>query len=167
MADITDEKNTEKVTSKKDETPVEGNSKKKSWYVLLAAIIIVASVFLATKYKYLFIKEEARLSVASTSFPGVTRYSTPDNIHIVFKNSANRNNKHYHEQLNAPVAPLDLVGKEVTKGVSLSPALAGKWKWDNETSLIFIPKQDWPADQDFIISVNKTLFDEKSLDFKA
>lgn len=156
-----DEENPKKNKNKK----VKKRSKKKILLSLLISTAVIISALLA--YKYIFLKEEAHLSISSTSFPGVTRYSTPDKIEIVFKNSANRNNKHYHEQLSSPIAPLNLIGKEANKGISLSPALSGKWKWENENTLSFEPKQDWPADQEFIVNIRKKLFDEKALDFSS
>ncbi len=43
------------------------------------------------------------------------------------------------------VAPIALVGKDVTEGVGLMPALPGTWHWDNENTLTFKPKTDWPV----------------------
>lgn len=161
MANSEDNKKPKK---KKTTDPVNDKSKKKSLYLLLATLLLIASSFIY--YKYIFNKEAAHISIASTSFPGVTRYDTPERIEIVFKNSANRNNKHYHEQINAPIAPLDQVAKEISKGISLTPSLSGAWSWENENTLVFVPKQDWPADQEFVIRVDQKLFDKKALDVK-
>lgn len=43
------------------------------------------------------------------------------------------------------VAPIKLVGKDVAEGISLLPALQGTWHWDNENTLTFKPKTDWPV----------------------
>ena len=56
------------------------------------------------------------------------------------------------------VAPLDLVGKEVTDGITITPAIAGKWSWDSDNRLLFIPDTDWPANQRYDIAFNKTFF---------
>lgn len=43
------------------------------------------------------------------------------------------------------IAPLAEVGKNDPAGVSLSPAVEGTWKWTNAKTLVFAPKNDWPA----------------------
>lgn len=47
------------------------------------------------------------------------------------------------------VAPLALVGKEVTAGIELKPAVAGSWNWVNDRLLRFTPKEDWPVGQNY------------------
>lgn len=41
-------------------------------------------------------------------------------------------------------ALLRLVEKRVTKGVDVSPAIAGTWFWTTDRQLQFTPKSDWP-----------------------
>jgi len=42
------------------------------------------------------------------------------------------------------VAPVTLVGKKVTDGISLKPELAGEWQWQNAWTLTFTPQQPLP-----------------------
>ncbi len=42
-------------------------------------------------------------------------------------------------------APIANVGKEVASGISMSPALAGTWRWTSDTTLSFQPADDWPV----------------------
>jgi len=44
-------------------------------------------------------------------------------------------------------APLALVGKTVTAGITMQPELAGTWTWLNDRELQFMPKDDWPIGQ--------------------
>jgi len=159
MAEITEMDKTEK-----EEIKVVKRSKKKIFLALLLVPIILFSALLT--YRYFVPRQDAVLKVSTTDFPGVTLYDTPEKITIYFKNTANRNNKHYREQMNAPIAPLDKVTKEVNAGVTLKPALSGKWNWENDNTLVFTPKQDWPADQDFIVELTQKLFSKKALHFK-
>lgn len=53
------------------------------------------------------------------------------------------------------VAPLALVGKEVTAGITLKPAVAGSWTWVNDRLLRFTPKEDWPVGQKYRGSFDK------------
>jgi len=50
-------------------------------------------------------------------------------------------------------APLNEIGKRVSRGISLSPAADGYWKWDSDSVLAFHPRQDWPADTHYHISL--------------
>lgn len=52
-------------------------------------------------------------------------------------------------------APLEELGKTITKGVTLSPKLAGTWTWETETRLVFQPMGDWPVGQKFDIDLAK------------
>jgi uncharacterized protein YfaS (alpha-2-macroglobulin family) len=56
------------------------------------------------------------------------------------------------------IAPLSNLNKELNSGVSLSPAIAGKWKWETDSQLVFTPAQDWPAGQTYQLHFDKTLF---------
>lgn len=60
------------------------------------------------------------------------------------------------------VAPLRNVGKEVTKGVELIPAMAGKWKWESDSRLIFVPAKDWPAGQTYRVRFTQDFFTAKT-----
>ncbi|TLY50938.1 MAG: alpha-2-macroglobulin family protein, partial [Gammaproteobacteria bacterium] len=44
-------------------------------------------------------------------------------------------------------APLALIGKTATAGITLQPELAGTWTWLNDRELQFTPKDDWPIGQ--------------------
>ena len=56
------------------------------------------------------------------------------------------------------VASLALINKPSVPGVTLSPDMAGTWRWTSGTSLIFEPKQDWPAATEYRVRLNKSLF---------
>lgn len=43
------------------------------------------------------------------------------------------------------VAPIEMVGKEVSAGVEITPVLAGTWTWRGDSRLEFRPKEDWPV----------------------
>ena len=43
---------------------------------------------------------------------------------------------------NESVAPLEAVGKAVSKGLSLSPKIAGQWLWESDRKLVFSPAAD-------------------------
>lgn len=43
-----------------------------------------------------------------------------------------------------PAAPIALIGKGVTAGISIKPTLDGEWRWSDERTLIFTPKSPLP-----------------------
>lgn len=56
------------------------------------------------------------------------------------------------------VAPLAAVDKIVKTGVSLSPRVAGAWKWISDRQLAFTPKTDWPVGQEIEVAFDKKGF---------
>lgn len=77
--------------------------------------------------------------------PAVTAYDEhgkpqTDPLVVTFKESA---------------APVNLVGKPVTAGIRMQPNLAGEWAWDNDRTLSFHPKSDWPVDASFEVALDK------------
>lgn len=65
------------------------------------------------------------------------------------------------ENLGEPsVASLELMGKPLTQGISLEPALAGEWRWQDDRTLLFTPQEDWPAEQEYTVSLSPLLFRE-------
>ena len=54
------------------------------------------------------------------------------------------------------VAPLDQIDKVITKGVTLSPKMEGEWRWMSDRQLRFVPKTDWPIDQEYAIRFAKS-----------
>ncbi|MBC7992959.1 MAG: alpha-2-macroglobulin, partial [Rhizobacter sp.] len=59
---------------------------------------------------------------------------------------------------NESVAPLSAVGKAVEAGISVTPPVAGSWKWLDDRRLAFEPKSDWPVGVDFKATMARELF---------
>ncbi|KKO45315.1 large extracellular alpha-helical protein [Arsukibacterium ikkense] len=55
-------------------------------------------------------------------------------------------------------ARLDLIGEVLSEGVSISPAIAGKWLWQDDNTLSFTPEQAWPAAQQYSVKLEKRIF---------
>lgn len=53
-------------------------------------------------------------------------------------------------------APIALVGKELTQGLSTSPAIDGTWRWRDDRTLEFMPKADWPVGTEFGVRIDKS-----------
>ncbi len=52
-------------------------------------------------------------------------------------------------QFSESAARLQDIDKPLAAGIDMSPKIAGKWSWLSDRELEFIPKNDWPIDQDF------------------
>ena len=52
---------------------------------------------------------------------------------------------------SASAAPIELVGKPVTAGISMQPAVKGQWIWLDDKTLHFTPAADWPVGQHYAV----------------
>ena len=76
-----------------------------------------------------------------TSGPAITDFANngaPQPMTLVFSNS---------------VAPLALVGKDVTSSIALTPPIEGTWHWDSDRQLAFTPKAEWPVGTEFKVTL--------------
>lgn len=48
-------------------------------------------------------------------------------------------------EFSGSAAPIERVGKPVTEGIVMEPALKGEWIWASDRSLRFTPADDWPV----------------------
>ncbi len=60
------------------------------------------------------------------------------------------------------VAPLKQIGKEITDGITLSPAMPGKWIWQSDSRMVFTPNNDWPAGETYSIHFAQSVFAYKT-----
>ena len=58
-------------------------------------------------------------------------------------------------QFNESVAPLQAINQPVSEGISLSPAVAGTWRWVEDRTLQFTPNQDWPIEAQYSVELDK------------
>lgn len=61
---------------------------------------------------------------------------------------------------NSSAANIKLTGSEI-ENIAISPKTEGKWKWENEYSLTFTPKNDWPAGEDYKIKLPREIFNDE------
>lgn len=52
-------------------------------------------------------------------------------------------------RFGSSVAPLAAIGKQLTSGLRLDPPHPGKWQWNSQQDLQFIPEKDWPIAQKY------------------
>lgn len=121
------------------------NSPKKFWLTSFVSVFILAAVSYGL-YWYQNLPTPVYTTAAIT-VPTITPNEEtliPGNLIIDF---GVKNNGF----LNKSVAPLNEIGKIVTKGVEITPKMPGKWAWTSDSQLTFIPAEDWPAAQKYTI----------------
>lgn len=91
---------------------------------------------------------------ASITTPDITPNEenlVPNNLIIDF---GIKNN----EFMPQSVAPINLIGKEIDEGIEMTPEITGKWSWNSDSQLVFIPAEDWPAGQKYHIHFAENFF---------
>ncbi|PXV60615.1 hypothetical protein SAMN04487785_102341 [Dyella jiangningensis] len=106
---------------------------------LLAALVVLGGGWFGWQwYKNRPQPVEPSRITLSASAPAITDYAhQPIVIHplmVTFSGSA---------------APIEQVGKPVTAGVTLQPAMKGQWSWVDDRTLKFVPAEDWPVGKHF------------------
>ena len=98
-----------------------------------------------------------QLTTAYITIPKITPVVNdklmPDNVTLNF--GLNDSTDHVTPQ---SAAPLIQIGKDVDHGITLSPSIEGKWYWQSDSQLVFIPAKDWPPAQRYQIHFAKTVF---------
>jgi hypothetical protein len=109
--------------------------------ILCAGLVLIAAIVVGIIY----LINQPKLEIAHVEIrgPALTRYGEEtviDNLEIRF---------------NKSVAPLDKNGKEITRGIEISPRIEGVWRWESENRLVFKPKNDWPIDETFSVGLDR------------
>src|SRR5258708_4146402 len=107
---------------------------------------------------------QAPLIEASVLVPKATPLAeklipNPLRVHFGIKTSNNF--------ISQSVAPLNAVGREVSKGILIYPKMPGTWVWSSDSSLVFTPKQDWPAGQNYDLFFDKSIFAPTTIPIKV
>lgn len=117
--------------------------------VLATLIIVAGSYFGWNWYQH---QPKPILTAYEVKAPSLTLYDENNKpvvnpLQIVFAESA---------------APVTMIGKPVIESVKLNPKIAGEWMWDDEKTLSFRPKADWPVNEKFEVALDhKKLLAEK------
>lgn len=118
----------------------------------IAALIAVAALAAGGWYGYTWWKAQPKpLEVTFKVTP-------PARTEIESEDAEARKPKPAVIVFDHSVAQLSQVGKDVAAGVTLAPALAGVWHWNDDRTLAFTPRDDWPAGADYTVRFQKSLF---------
>lgn len=61
-------------------------------------------------------------------------------------------------EANIAAARLDLVGKDITDKVKMSPAVKGRWEWASDRDLVFRPVDEWNPGQKIRLKFDPSIF---------
>lgn len=54
-------------------------------------------------------------------------------------------------------APLGMSGKPVASGIALEPPIAGEWRWNSDSALVFKPTDHWPLGQTYRLTLQPSV----------
>ena len=101
---------------------------------------------------------------AEVSVPGLPERhygAKPETLRLDFRFDERSLSQRKDETSRYPsAAPLKNIGEQVTRGIRMFPEKAGVWRWDSQNTLIFTPKQHWPAGQEYEITLAPQLIQQ-------
>ncbi|MEO0574867.1 MAG: alpha-2-macroglobulin [Pseudomonadota bacterium] len=126
--------------------------------IFVGAVVFIAVAGVAVS-RYLDSLPKPAMIVASLTAPGVTPVvnDAQEPAPLVIDFTVNADPRSDTDVVTS-VAAIESVGKRVTDGVRIQPAIAGQWRWVSENQLIFDPEADWPAGQKYTVSFEASLF---------
>lgn len=113
------------------------------WSAVGVIVLFVLSIAGYLVYQALPKPTEFTLRGTPPSATRLVENATPDSLRISISGSAAR---------------LEQIGKPITQGISLTPAMNGEWRWDSESHLTFTPTQEWAVGQAYVVRLDKSLF---------
>lgn len=140
------------------EWPRELNARRKQlgrkFYYGLGAVALLLVIAGVAEYLYSH-RLRPVLTTVAIDAPGITPASeplTPDGVTVHFSLD------NIYAAKSDSAARLDLIGKPVSSGIILTPAVPGEWRWSDDNTLHFTPQKDWPAGQRYTLSFDKSIF---------
>lgn len=85
----------------------------------------------------------------------------PQPLNIVFNHETQNSiisDSEFEGNNTLSVAPLEQIGKVITKNIEINPSITGQWQWQSDKTLTFTPTSPWPAGQEYTVSFSKNLF---------
>ncbi|OCG26553.1 hypothetical protein A9G11_13755 [Gilliamella sp. wkB108] len=79
------------------------------------------------------------------------------------RSSENKLFINFSGEIGSP-APLELINKEITEGITITPAIEGKWVWSSDKTIAFTPKdKKWPLGVEYEVTLDSSkLFAENN-----
>jgi uncharacterized protein YfaS (alpha-2-macroglobulin family) len=123
--------------------PAEGEQRGFSFIRLGKILAVIFVIFGLLMWYASHRRGMIRVSGTTPELTKIEDILKPDPVRIHFSGSAAR---------------LDLIGKSLTQGISIAPAIEGDWTWSSDRVLIFRPKADWLPGTEYTVRMDKSLF---------
>ncbi|MEN7342126.1 MAG: alpha-2-macroglobulin [Pseudomonadota bacterium] len=128
--------------------------------LVVGSLLVAAIIFgIITGQRYLASLPQPPHVVVQVAAPGLTPVVNgdlaPQPLNLNF---SVKTDPRYPADSIESIASLDQLDDTVSEGITLTPEIAGKWRWSNERQLRFVPAEDWPAGVEYSIRYDKTLF---------
>lgn len=123
-------------------------------------IILLGSYFVLNWYLH---RPTQNLPTAVITIPQIPSINdkpeavTPLTINFI-KHVPSEDDPDTMESVPQSVAPLNNINKVVTSGVTLTPELPGKWRWNSDNELTFYPTKPWAAGETYQIKFKHSVF---------
>jgi uncharacterized protein YfaS (alpha-2-macroglobulin family) len=132
----------------------------KFWCSALVLLLLVAGSICGYRYYQTLPQPVALIAVIDA--PGITwndEDARPDDLVIEFAYDDGQLAED-PELLDGPpsVARIDLIGQTLESGISMRPAIAGKWLWEDDRTLVFTPVEEWPAGTEVQVEFDEAIF---------
>lgn len=98
------------------------------------------------------------VKVDSPGLIALAKDAKPDPIRINFGGSVARLDQMSKAKLSLSGRAPQSEPSPITKGIQMDPPVDGVWRWASDRQLVFEPKQDWPADRKYRITLDRSLF---------
>ena len=126
-------------------------------------LLVLAGLALGTAYRFTMPGPIRVMAVISPPGPPADgKDPVPDRLEVRFDYVPTAPKPDHPVPEGTPsVARIDLIGKPVD-GIRLTPALAGRWQWEDDRTLEFVPEQAWPAGTRFSVDFPPAIFSSET-----
>lgn len=125
----------------------------------LVALIVLLPILAFLGYRLYQLLPKPILTTVEVQAPGITPvgadgslYPQPVTLSFTTRYADPRDKGPRH------AARLDLINKKIAEGALLQPAHAGEWRWTDENTLRFMTDNDWPAGQQYTVTLDPKIF---------
>lgn len=127
----------------------------------LVAIVLTAALAYGGYWYYQQLPKPLQVA-ARVAAPDIGPYidntEQPVPLTLSFYYQAGQQNRVADSSTVLSSARLELIGEVLSRGVSISPEITGKWLWQDDNTLMFTPEQAWPAGQRYQVKLTPEIF---------
>ncbi|GAB2198105.1 alpha-2-macroglobulin [Sessilibacter sp. MAH4] len=138
-------------------------ARSKPWLLALLLILLVAVIgyffYLKSLPGQVFVKANVEPPFLTEDYQGASASGLQ--VYFEFDYSELKEGQILPEQ-SPSIARLDLIGEELTQGVTIAPVIEGQWQWGQDQVLYFSPEGDWAPGTEYTIDLDPAIFSEET-----